>query len=152
MAQDYAGAGLGVKYLGGIFLSRPAVLLPDVESMVVAFLKTNAAVDAIAGGRVYGELPPQPTFPAISILLVSDNVPIEWRLTGTWVQVDCFGSTRLEARTLARTAHSELVAWTGPVDGGVISDVSTLVGVRHIGEPVDNRPRYQFSVRIHAHP
>lgn len=133
-------------------MSRPVVLLPDVESMVVEFLKANAAVDAIASGRVYGELPPQVTFPAVAVLLVSDDVPIEWRLTGTWVQVDCFGTTRLEARTLARVAHSQLVAWTGVVSGGVISSVSTIIGVRHIGEPIDNRPRYQFAVRVHAHP
>jgi hypothetical protein len=133
-------------------VSRPVVVLPDVESMVVAFLKTNAAVDAIVDGRVYGELPPQVVFPAIAILLVSDNVPIEWRLTGTWVQVDCFGTTREEARTLARIAHAEMVAWSGAVAGGVVSDVSTIIGVRHIGEPVDNRPRYQFATRIHAHP
>ena len=133
-------------------MSRPVVLLPDVESMVVEFLKANSAVDAIASGRVYGELPPQVVFPAVAVLLVSDDVPIEWRLTGTWVQVDCFGTTRLEARTLARVAHSQLVAWTGVVSGGVISSVSTIIGVRHIGEPIDNRPRYQFAVRVHAHP
>jgi hypothetical protein len=133
-------------------MSRPAVLLPDVETMCVEFLKANAAVDAFVSGRVYGELPPQVDFPAIAVLLVSDNVPIEFRLTGTWVQIDCFGETRLEARTLARTAHAEMVAWSGAVAGGVISDVSTIIGVRHIGEPVDNRPRYQFAVRIHAHP
>jgi len=128
------------------------VLLPDVESMVVEFLKANSAVDAIADGRVYGELPPQVVFPAVAVLLVSDDVPIEWRLTGTWVQVDCFGTTRLEARTLARVALSQMVAWTGVVSGGVISSVSTIIGVRHIGEPIDNRPRYQFAVRVHAHP
>lgn len=133
-------------------MSRPVVVLPDVETMVVEFLKTNTAVNAIVSGRVYGDLPPQVDFPAIAILLVSDNVPIEWRLTGTWVQVDCFGETRLEARTLARIAHAQMTAWTGAVAGGVVSDVSTIIGVRHIGEPIDNRPRYQFSVRVHAHP
>lgn len=133
-------------------MSRPAVLLPDVESMVVQFLKNNATVALIADGRVSGELPDRPTFPCATVFLVSDNVPIEWRLTGAWVQVDCFGNNREEARTLARVAHAELVAWTGSVEGGVISDVSTIIGVRRIGEPVDNRPRYQFSVRVHAHP
>lgn len=132
--------------------SRPAIVLPDVESMVVQFLKTNSAVASYVDGRVYGELPPQVEFPAISILLVSDTVPIEFWLTGTWVQVDCFGTTREEARTIARVANAELIAWRGVVAGGVISSVSTIVGVRHMPEPLNNRARYQVAVRVYAHP
>jgi uncharacterized protein DUF3168 len=134
-------------------MSRPVIVLPDVESIVVAYLKANPQVDAVVDGRVYGELPPRVDFPAIAILLVSDDVPIDWWLSGAWIQVDCFGTTREQARTLARITHAELIGMSGKQpDGSVVSSVSTISGVRHIGEPVDNRARYQVSVRINVHP
>jgi hypothetical protein len=128
----------------------PVHLLPDVESLVVQFLKANTAVDALCDGRVSGDLPNRPTFPAVTVLLVSDNVPIEGHMSGAWIQLDCFGDTREDARYLARTVQAEMSAWSGVLDQAVVH-CETLIGVRRMSEPEDNRPRYQINMRVWAH-
>jgi len=130
-------------------VSLPVRLLPDVESIVVQFLKATASVDAIVDGRVSGELPSRPTFPAVVVLLVSDNVPIEGIMSGAWIQLDCFADTRETARLLARTVQAEMSAWTGEFNGAVIH-CQTIIGTRRISEPEDNRPRYQVNMRVWA--
>ena len=128
----------------------PVRLLPDVESLVVQYLKTVTSVDDIVDGRVSGELPARPTFPAVTVLLVSDSVAIEGHLGGSWVQIDCFGTTREEARTLARTVQAEMSAWAGTFDDAVVH-TETIIGVRRRAEPQDDRPRYSVDMRVWAH-
>jgi hypothetical protein len=131
-------------------MSWPVHLLPDVESLVVQFLKQATSVDDLVDGRVYGELPNRPTFPAITVLLVSDNVPIETHMSGAWIQLDCYGDTRESARLVARTVQAEMSAWTGEFEEAVVH-CETLIGVRRMPEPEDNRPRYQVNMRVWAH-
>lgn len=129
------------------------IVLPDVESIVVAYLKAESAVNAIVSGRVSGDLPVKPTFPALTVLLIDDIPPIEWWLSGAAIQVDSFAEKREDARTLARTAFAAMIAMRG-VQGslGVVTGVASLLGVRRMPEPVDNRARYMFEVRVFAHP
>jgi hypothetical protein len=128
----------------------PTVILPDVESLVVQYLKQSDRVSALVDGRVSGDLPSRPTFPAVTVLLVSDNVPIEQHLTGAWIQLDCFGTTREEARLLARTVQAVMSAWAGEFNDAVVH-CETIIGVRRMPEPEDNRARYQVNMRVWAH-
>ena len=130
-------------------MSLPVRLLPDCESLVVQFLKDTTSVDDIVDGRISGDLPSRPTFPAVVVLLVSDNVPIEGIMSGAWIQLDCFADTRETARLLARTVQAEMSAWTGEFNGAVIH-CQTIIGTRRISEPEDNRPRYQVNMRVWA--
>lgn len=120
--------------------------------MIVQALKAHALMIPLVDGRVSGDLPPKPVFPAITVTLVSDTVPIDFWLSGAALQIDCYGSTREEARLVARTAHAVLVATQGKTDLGVISSIHTLLGVRRMPEPVDNRARYMFEIRAYIHP
>ena len=129
-----------------------SIVLPDVESLVVAYLKANAAVDQIVDGRVTSKLSPKAVFPAVRVTVVSDTVPIDWHLTGSWVQLDAFGTTREEARGLARVVHAEMIAWGGKQADGSVVSTTTINGVRSLPEPVDDRPRYAVDVRVWAHP
>jgi hypothetical protein len=128
----------------------PTVILPDVESLVVQYLKASDLVTALVDGRVSGDLPSRPTFPAVTVLLVSDNVPIEQHLAGAWIQLDCYGTTREEARLLARTVHAVMSAWAGTFNDAVVH-CETIIGVRRMPEPEDNRARYQVNMRVFAH-
>lgn len=103
----------------------------DVISALIAILKADAGVAALAGDRIFGEeLPPKEaeSMPRKCVVLQpSGGVP----LTGGYLEVDtqrvdarCYGETRREASKLRMAVHlclkqvSRVTAQTA--DGGVL--------------------------------
>lgn len=129
-------------------------ILPDVESVMVAYLKVHTDVIALVDPKnIATELPPKSDFPFLQLTLIGGAVPVERYLAAPTVQVDAWGGTRLEARILCATAHAALIEMVGLQGSlGTVTGVETLIHPRKFTDPTNNRPRYQAEVRIWLHP
>jgi hypothetical protein len=128
-------------------------VLPDVESIVVAYLKGHDDIAAlIPPEQIAAELPPRATFPFLQVSLDGGYIATERHLVGARVGVEAWGGTRIQARYLCATAHAALIDMNGTFTGGVVTGVVTLLAPRKFVDQVNNRPRYQSEVRVYAHP
>lgn len=128
-------------------------LLPDVESIVVQYLKDHEAIGEYFGDddpRVSSELPPKASFPYLTTSQGPGIVRVEGFLVGHRMQCDAWGGSREQARLLARTAHAALVLLRGTTDLGTVTGVESILAPRKFSDPVNNRPRYLFEVRVWA--
>lgn len=128
-------------------------LLPDIESIVVGYLKDQEDVlELIEPEAIAAELPPKQTGLFLQVALDGGLVPIEDWLVAARVRVEAWGGKRKETRDLAATAHAALIALSGQtMTEGFVTAVTTLLAPRKFADPVNNRPRYQLEVRVFAH-
>lgn len=134
------------------------VLMPNVESMLTAYLQSQADIVALIGERSYTELPHNVVFPAIRVTQYNDlkvTVRPLWVVTA-YVQLDAFGGTKNQAWTLASTAQSAIAAMEGLVlPGGVVS-AANVGGMSDQPdtdyEPAKPRFRVDFSITVHPVP
>lgn len=129
-------------------------LLPDVESIVIQYLKQQEDVLELLtdSARISSELKQKAEFPCLTAAQGPGIVRVERFLVGHRIQVDAWGGTREEARLLARTAHAALLELRGTQDLGIVTGVETILAPRKFPDPVNNRPRYLFEVRVWATP
>jgi hypothetical protein len=129
------------------------IVLPDIESLVVSYLKAHAVIGPLVEGRISGELNAKTARPAISVRVVSGISPIEWRLTTPGVQIDVWGENRQQTRELALKTNAALAEMTGNIQNlGIVSNVRTLIVPRPMPDADDPRPRYMFEVQVTARP
>lgn len=88
-------------------------VLPNVTSLIVAFLRADPDVSAIAGQRGYAiELPENPTLPCYRVTrfggLPAFQVPFE--LDTADLQIDTWGATHKQASDLINTIRAALSA------------------------------------------
>jgi hypothetical protein len=84
-----------------------SALLPDVEVLLVNWLKAQPAISAIVADRVSTSLPANPVLPALTLFRVSGGPGMPWEDRAR-VQVDCWGTSRGATSVLARTVISAL--------------------------------------------
>lgn len=132
------------------------VLLPNVEGLVSTFLGAHPAVDALADGRVYTVIPKAPTWPLVRVHQWDDQPTVRRPLhhVATYLQIDAFGGSKIQAWRLAETCRAALVAdLPGIHDEGVVTgvDVSSLAD-----DPDDSyapaKPRWRFDAVVYSHP
>lgn len=127
-------------------------LLPDVEALLVAYLKAASAVTAIVGTRVSTEL--DDGFPRVNLTLVTGREIVATHLDEQQVQVDAYANDKATANLLARTVRAVLLAAAGVHSRGVVTGVRTITPPRWT--PDDSvtppRPRYLFEVGVTLHP
>ena len=125
---------------------------PDVETMAIQYLKANAGDVGVAATKIASELPANATFPYVVVFAVRTPVRDNWEVVAL-LQVDAWGTSRLEARTIARAAVATLTGMNGeqPGDYGVVTDVKALQAARPLPDPVADRRRYSADVQVTAH-
>lgn len=132
----------------------------DAEAVAIKHLRTD---QTITQNRVYGEVPPDPTFPLIT-LHRSGGLPADDRvLDGPLLQIDIWGggsSTqhKAEARYAGAQARASLkrlegqrvsVLMDGSVEvGGHVTSVADVMGLTHLEDPDTDRHRYTFMVAL----
>lgn len=131
-------------------------LLPNVEALVSAFLRAHPDVAGVVAGRVYTVIPNGPTWPLVRVHLYDDrpiaNVPLH--LVRSYLQVDGFGGSKVQAWRAAETARAALAAdLVGAHDEAVV----TAVDVRGLADDPDDsyspaKPRFRFTAEVVAHP
>lgn len=126
-------------------------VFPDVEALAIGHL--TALV--VAGGRVYGEYPDEPTFPFIELRQVGALAPQPRRLNRAVLQIDARAATKAEARDVAATAKARLLDMNGTVSyagqSGVVSSVREVSGLAYLPDETTAQPRYTFQVAVYVH-
>ena len=110
----------------------------SVQTDLVTFLLADAGISALVGTRIYpgGQLPQNPTLPAITYKLISGN----WiqtatgaaGLAGPRMQIDCWAETYAGADALFELVRLRI---NGKGDGGNIQGMF-LEGNRDVSDPV----------------
>lgn len=130
-------------------------LVPDAEAIVSSFLRGRSEVTALVASRVYTEIPNSPTFPLVRIYrfggapLTSYPLHVDQAL----LQIDCFGGTKSQARTLAETVRAVLVeAAATTLSGGVVT-AATFGPLTYLPDPgyTPAKPRYTTDVTVTIH-
>lgn len=136
----------------------PVRLLPDCEALVRDLLTADATLTGLVAGRVSTELPASPTWPLITLMLVTGTEVVREHLDEQVVQLSAWGdgpSGKGTAATVIRTARAVVLAAAGmSVARGVITDSRTVQPPRWLPDPETDRPRYvcDMALRVHPHP
>lgn len=129
-------------------------LLPDVESVVCAYLRSSARVAAVVDpNRVYTAFPARAGgAPLVLVQRVGGTPPLSIPLVvdDALVQLDAYGGTKRQAELIAATCRAELSAMAGTVQpDGVVAGVS-FGAYRYLPDETfrPSRPRYVLDVTI----
>jgi hypothetical protein len=127
---------------------------PDLEKVVVAALRASTSLDGTFADRISTRLPPEPTYPYLTLRQTGASRPVERWLVGATVEFVVWGAVDGEpaARAAANLAESVVLGLVGPYDAAVVSGVEPVIGPRNVTDPETGRPRYIFEVRVFAHP
>lgn len=125
----------------------------DVVAHARAHLVDDSTVAAKVSGRVYGfDLPANPAFPAVRLTRIGGPADFEGHIDGALVQVDVFGTTRVDAFDAAEVVRRSLYRMAGVFGGDVVSKVFEVTGPGWLPDPRTERPRWTWDVRVFAHP
>jgi hypothetical protein len=131
-------------------------LLPDVERLVIDFLKAQAEVTTLAPGGIDTEIPKHPVWPLLRVRRVAGASTSRPRwVDRPVVQVEAYGGTRSEAHALADTTAAVLAArLEGVHDAGVVTGVRFGTGPNPMPDSdyTPARPRWLFDVTVFIHP
>ena len=133
------------------------VLAVDVERIVSQFLRDNTAVTDLVGQRVYSELPKAVEWPAVRLNRVGGGPATRpARLDLARIQVDVWGGTKANARTIAATVLAVIgEELPGVYDEGVSVITAARLGTLRYSPDTTftpAKPRYISEVSIYSHP
>lgn len=127
-----------------------APLAPDPVDALINFLKTDGPVAAICGARV-STTKIDTSEPRIQITMVPGPVTEAFEET-TEFQLDCWGGTERQAKTLARTVCNRIDAMRGPLTGGAVTVAVPTVKPFDLPDPTTGRPRSVCQVAVTISP
>lgn len=127
-------------------------LLPDAELLAVNALRTDADLIALVAGRVYTAVPAEPTFPLVRVTRIGGVPVISQHLDVARLQVDVWGATKYQARTVAAAAQAVLHTIAGIHAEGVVTAVEDDLGLSWQPDQETDQPRYVFGVAMFVHP
>lgn len=126
--------------------------LPDAELLVTGFLRGHADIVALAAG-VSTELPPEPTYPWLTVTRVGGVPSLAGYLDVAHLELLAWADTKADAHQLGRTAEAAVLELPGPQTGGTVTDVRQIgEGMRWNPDPASDQPRYQLLVELYIHP
>jgi hypothetical protein len=130
-------------------------VLPDVEAVVIGYLKASSSVTAIVpAARIRGMLPAGPPWPFLTVHRVGGAPSVEQWLDSARIEVQAWSDSAPQANLLARTVRAALHNMTGVYTGGVVTGVDDDVGPQMV--PADDLTpapfRYVATYTVHAHP
>ncbi|WP_327029711.1 hypothetical protein OG989_04095 [Micromonospora sp. NBC_01740] len=124
-------------------------LLPDVDQALVDYLKAHPTLVPLHGSRVGTKL--QSTSPSVRITSLGGGQPWPWEGLPEY-QVEWWGGTDVQAKTLARTGEAALWAFLGPIAGGRVTGVSVALSQLWSPDDTTARPRFITQVQYRVHP
>lgn len=128
-------------------------LLPDAELLAIEYLRAHPDVDALVDGRVYGELPHEPTFPVLTLFRLPGRVIVPRHFVAARLQIDAWAETKGAARTVAETARAALYgASEATHTEGVVTGLEEILDIRWEPDPENGLPRYLFEIELYVHP
>lgn len=130
----------------------PLRLLVDAELLAVTGLRATADVATLVATRVYTEIPPTPTYPLVRVVRIGGVPTIAQHLDPARLQIDAWGTTKYQARTVAATTQAALHAMVGVHNEGVVTAVEDDLGLSWSPDPETDVARYVFGVVMYIHP
>lgn len=127
-----------------------APLAPDPVDALISFLTTDAPIVAISANRV-STTKIDTDQPRIQITMLPGRVTEAFEET-TEFQLDCWGGTERQAKTLARTICNRIDAMRGPLAGGGVTVAVPTVKPFDLPDPTTGRPRSVCQVAITISP
>jgi Protein of unknown function (DUF3168) len=134
--------------------TRPELeLLPDVEQLVSAYLRSKPRITALVQDRVYTVFPAQAgSGPLLLVQRIGGDPPFSQPLVldVAQLQIDAYGGPKKTAHDLAATARAVLTELEGQVrPEGVVASVR-FASLRFLPDETFNphRPRYLFDVAV----
>lgn len=126
--------------------------LPDVEALTIEFLLSE--LGELVGTNISSDLPAAHAMPYLQVQDIGGARKRRQWLASTRIQVDAWADSRDEASVLARTAEAALLETARNFQGanGTITDSEALISARRFPDPSTDRHRFEFEVRIDAHP
>lgn len=130
--------------------------LPDVETLLVDYLKADAEVSALVGTKVSSPNLPS-SFKAerrVRFFYVggSSPTPATNHVERALLQFDCYGTTAIEAFDVARKTLAALLrAPSSSFDGMVVSAAEKSLGPVYDPDPDNDTPRYRLDVILTVH-
>lgn len=131
------------------------LLLPDAETLLVAFLRAQPEVESIVSSRVFVELPMATTWPLLRVRRVG-GTPVRSKplhLDAPLLQVEGYASNKPTARHLTETARAVIaLRLEGMHDEGNVSGVE-LGNLAWLPDEdfEPPQPRYVADVTIFTH-
>lgn len=134
------------------------VVLPDVEQLVIDYLRASTEVGTEVGDRVWPEKPADPPAePYVLVQRLGGSVAVPRRLDAGRVQIDVYGGSRFACHRAARAIRAAMwEAHKATHAVGVVTGVEEESGPSWLPDPVDTagrrKPRYTQSLIVFAHP
>lgn len=129
--------------------------LVDVEKLLVAVLRADAAVGALVAARVSTELPSSFGLEERLRLVRVGGTSLDGDsayLDRALVDLHAFGASKRTAFVVARTSLSALSRAVGTHPGAVVSRVERVSGPAWSPDPETDVPRYLTTVAVTVHP
>jgi hypothetical protein len=127
----------------------------DVERLLVAKLLTDTPLTTLVGTRISTEVPASPTFPLVTLKLITTSGDFPHWLENALIQADSWGGTRQQANDVACTLQAAMKR----AEGTTASGLGVVSGVEPSGRSwqpdatvTPARPRYVSQFRVYLHP
>ena len=124
----------------------------DVEELVTNVLLDDAGIIALAGTRIYTDLPPSPQFPLGIVRRVGGTTDFLGHLDSSRIQFEAWARDKGSARDLAAEMLATALAMSGTFDEGIVTNASPLIGLTYIPDQPTGIPRYVFDLTVAVHP
>lgn len=125
-------------------------LLPDIDAVLVAFLTEHSHLAPLHSGRVGTKLAPGDG-PALRIAGLGGPQPWPWESFPEF-QIESWGGTQGQAKTLARTVEAAVYDLIGPVEGGHVRGLSIPLTQLWSPDDTTGRARYLTQVQFNVYP
>jgi hypothetical protein len=131
--------------------------MPDVERLVIAALIADPDVTALAGGRVYGAVPNDKTFPLIRVVrfggqMIDAGRP--WWADAPALQIDTWANRKAEAVGLGEIVRAVCgQRLRGTHETGIVAEVGVGTSVYEPDESFSPaKPRVRLSLDLVTRP
>ena len=129
---------------------------PDSEAICAQVIRE--ALDPVG---VYSSVPKSPTFPLVTVKRLGGRPAEVHHLDNARIQIDVWGRSKSEARTLADQARVALHEAEGrifepgsgsdDVVAGLVTAVDDGLGLTWLPDQATGRDRYFFTVQVYGH-
>lgn len=129
------------------------LVLADAEKLVRDYLVTVTGVTALVDTRVSAALPPEPTWPYLTLSRVGGVPSLPGYLDNPHIEFYAWAETKGAARALAAAVGAAMTAITGSHTLGTVTGAfDTGDGLRWDPDEATNCPRYSFTWQLFIFP
>jgi hypothetical protein len=134
----------------------PAAVMPDVEQVVVAYLKTVLPSGTSVGTEWPANLAAKLSAGVVSVTLGGGGSRLKAVTADRTIDIDILGSTKKQARDLAARCSAELIAAQGTVQGTAriygVDETSLIWLPYQASAETDPIPRYVLVMSMVVRP